>query len=262
MSVSPSFTTQWIAHFQCNAEHRPTPRWHTTCRIPGTIQPALRRWAQDLEYAIGHGPGRLISRHATSCLARDPDLAQVIEAWLAEEKSHADLLRQLRLRCGDASSPAAAVSWTLPLFLFMRRVVAFEQELQILSLSELAGSVSCWLLLRHLPDPALRDVCTLMLRDGRGHLAFHAELLRQRAQQERHAVGSSDHQRRIQLAGLGAAAALWFAHRGLFQSLNLSASDFFSEARHQIRQHLRRLQPDVTPPRHPAHLPEWTLSEV
>jgi hypothetical protein len=113
-------------------------------------------------------------------------------------------------------------------------------ELQILTLTELSSTAYYWLLLRHCEDPAVRDVCSLILRDEAGHLAFQNDRLA--------CAGApwSSWRRQVWqvqfwLSGMIAASVLWLSHGRCLKALGVTTAQFYQEAAKQFSRFLLRL---------------------
>src|SRR5439155_4684904 len=101
--------------------------------------------------------------------------------------------------------------WSFTAFCLVRRWFGVRFELTVLLLTEIVSTVYYRLLRRHGADPALRAMCTLVLRDEAGHVAFHRDRLARAGR-----AGLAGYGRwwevRFRLLGLAAATMLWVNH--------------------------------------------------
>jgi len=235
--TSPLNTDKWIAFFQHNQINRPVPRWEAPLQVSPEVRPWLEQSLREFQLGDGGGPAALIAWNVESYRQSQPGLGEVIDLWFAEEKEHSRLLGGLLKRFLVEPIPG---HWSFSLFCFFRRWLGVKVELQILTLTELSSTAYYWLLLRHCEDPAVRDVCSLILRDEAGHLAF---------QNDRLACSGAPWsgwrrqvwQVQFWLSGMVAASVLWLSHGRCLRALGVTNAQFYGEAGKQFSRFLRRL---------------------
>jgi hypothetical protein len=116
-----------------------------------------------------------------------------------------------------------------------------EFELSVLVVAEMVGSAYYRLLLRNAPDPILRDVCRIILRDEAQHVAFHVDHLGTRLRyampMEHHGFGL-----RVQMLLAAATHVAWLDHGRALRSVGATRGDFFGAARHEGARFLRAVE--------------------
>ena len=235
---TPLNTAQWITFFQNNQINRPVPRWEAPLQVSAEVRPLLEQSLREFQLGDGGGPASLIAWNVASYRDSQPGLGEVIDLWFAEEQEHSRLLGGLLSRFLVEPIPG---HWSFSLFCFFRRWLGVKLELQILTLTELSSTAYYWLLLRHCEDAAVRDVCSLILRDEAGHLAFQSDRLS--------CSGAPwDGWRRVfwktqfWVSGVIAASVLWLSHGRCLKALGVSTARFYGEATRQFTRFLARLE--------------------
>jgi hypothetical protein len=180
----------------------------------------------------------------------------LVDLWFEEEREHSRLLGQAvsRFRGREIQS-----HWSFTAFCACRRIIGVRAELQILLLTELVSTAYYRVLRRHAQDGPLEAMCSLILRDEAGHVAFHRDRL------------ATDGRSRgllwmlqFWLCGYAAATMLWVNHGPCLHPLGARTSEFYREVQFQLSRFLRRLvRPEpcpklapVTPPKVPATVPQ------
>jgi hypothetical protein len=203
---------------------------------------------QEFQLGDGGGPASLIAWNVERYRNGQDGLGQVLDLWFEEEKEHSRLLGGLLKRF---NVPPITGHWSFSLFCQLRRWLGIRFELQILTLTELSSTAYYWLLLRHCPDPCVKDVCSLILRDEAGHLAFQRDRLRCDGAPY---AGLSGWLWRAQFVSCGfvAASVLWLSHGAALRALGVGIHQFYHEAGRQFMRfvqglHLRALQLKADP---------------
>ena len=254
-------STRWLAFFDRNRRRRPEPRWDAPIALPPGARPWLDHSLAEFQLGDGGGPASLIAWDVAKIPQGDPGLARVIGRWFEEEKEHSRLLGGLLRRFGVAPIRG---HWSFSLFCGVRRWLGVRFELQVLTLTELSSTAYYRLLREFGQDPALRDVCSLILRDESGHLLFQGARLR--------AAGAPwpgwrrwGWRAQFLACGSAAAAVLWLSHGRCLRALGATRSRFFGETRRQFGRFLRRVDGMATEragqPRDVAPSPEPSLRE-
>ena len=227
----------WIVRFRRNRQHRPEPSWHLPLEVPEAAKEALLRSVREFQLGDGGGPAALIAWNAGKFRDQSPTMRELVDLWFAEEKEHSRLLGLLLDRLGG--KPITG-HWSFSLFCGIRRVCGVAFELQVLTLTELVSTAYYRELRRLCPDPALRDVCGLILRDEAGHVALHNDRL---AADGRAPLGLAGSIWSLQfwLCGMAAATVLWSSHGRCLRALGGSRAAFFGEARRQTGRFLTKL---------------------
>ena len=242
-------TSKWIVFFQNNKLNRLEPRWNSPIHIKPEARLLLEQSLREFQLGDGGGPASLIAWNVEKYRQSQPGLDQVIDLWFEEEKEHSRLLGGLLQRYGVEPIQA---HWSFSLFCFLRRWLGVKFELQILTLTELSSTAYYWLLLRHCEDPGLRDVCSLILRDESGHVAFQNDRL--------HCSGAPGSglmrllwRTQFVLSGCVAATVLWLSHGKCLRTMGVTTGKFYHEAwrqfgRFMFKLDLRHRQQQATSP--------------
>ena len=232
---------KWVTFFENNRAHRPEPRWGVPVTVRPEVRLLLEQSIREFQLGDGGGPASLIAWNAETYRRSQPGLDQVIDLWFNEEKEHSRLLGGLLRRYGVEPIEA---HWSFSLFCFLRHWLGVGFELQILTLTELSSTAYYALLRQFGEDPALREVCSLILRDECGHVAFQNDRLA--------AAGApwSDLERvvwrtQFWVCGMVAATVLWASHGRCLRALGATTAGFYREVNMQVGRFLYRLDARV-----------------
>ena len=149
----------------------------------------------------------------------------IVDSWFAEEKEHSRLLSCAVQRFGGKLIKS---HWSFAAFCACRRIFGVRFELQVLLLTELVSTAYYRVLRRNIDDTPTRDMCSLILRDEAGHVAFHRARL------------AASNNRTITWAlqfwacGYAAAMMLWINHRGCLEAIGGTRSEYFREVTFEI----------------------------
>lgn len=229
-------THRWIQHFRQNKRHRVEPQWHTPIRLDlrtiARVLPSLEQF----QLGDGGGPACLIAHDAESFRGSSEDIRALVDLWFAEEKEHSRLLSCAVQRFGGRLIRS---HWSFTAFCFCRRVLGVRFELQVLLLTEIVSTAYYRVLRRHIDDDAVRALCSLILRDEAGHIAFHRARLA--AVPDRGVLRNLIWALQFWLCGFGAATMLWINHRGALEAIGGRQREYFHEVQFEISRFLRRL---------------------
>ena len=163
----------WVKHFESNGSNRREPDWKAPLNMQGKVLEKVRRSIQQFELGDGGGPAYLIAWNRQSILA-DPQMKSLVDLWFKEEREHSRLLGEMLRRLGGE---AIKTHWSFELFCGMRKYLGVRFELHALLCTEIVSHVYYKMLRKHGGDPALRQMCQLIIRDEAGHIAFHRDRL-------------------------------------------------------------------------------------
>ncbi|ALG84078.1 ferritin-like domain-containing protein [Gordonia phthalatica] len=180
----------WTELFSDRARHRAEvgdPDWHRGSTLPPSIVASLQR------FQVGEsGDGARLIGLADA--AGDPEYAQAVRMFVAEENNHARLLAELLSAAGETT---LAGHWSDQVFVWCRRALGLRCELLVLSVAELIA-LEYYGALATSPDHLLHEVSARILDDEVHHVRF---------QEERSAAGFADTPPRLR----GMAGAVWLA---------------------------------------------------
>jgi hypothetical protein len=108
--------------------------------------------------------------HATG----DATYARTIELFVDEEGQHASWLGVLRQRFGGTKLES---HWTDAAFVLLRHIGGLRREICVLLTAEIVALTYYRVLALAYDDGVLRAACDRILRDERGHVAFHRATL-------------------------------------------------------------------------------------
>jgi hypothetical protein len=181
----------------------------------------------------GGGPASLIARDAPNYRNSSEDTRMLVDLWFQEEREHSRLLGQAVRRFGGREIDS---HWSFTAFCACRRIIGVRAELQILLLTELVSTAYYRVLRRHAQDGPLEAMCSLILRDEAGHVAFHRDRL------------ATDGRSRgllwmlqFWLCGYAAATMLWVNHGPCLHPLGARTSEYYREVHFQLSRFMRRL---------------------
>lgn len=228
---------RWLNHFTRNREHRPEPDWSAPINLPASTIPPLLRTLTQFQLGDGGGPCSLIAFDARRFRSSSAAAEQLVDAWFREEAEHSRLLSYAVKRFGGQPINS---HWSFSAFCAVRRWLGVRFELQVLLLTELVSTAYYRVLQRHVNDPAIHQMCQLILRDEGGHVEFHKDRLA-------HANPSPglllDALWRLQfwLCGFGAATVLWVNHGPCLHPFGASNGEFYREVCREIGGFIARL---------------------
>jgi hypothetical protein len=215
-------TQRWVRHFETNGSHRPEPHWNAPLALSGRALLKLRKSIQQFQLGDGGGPACLIAWDRNRYLS-DPDTKRLIDLWFKEEREHSRLLGDMLKRLGGEEIKS---HWSFELFCGLRKYLGVQFELQALLGTEIVSHVYYKMLRKHGQDPALREMCSLIIRDEAGHIAFHRSRLADDGAEKGAAFGRL-WGIRFRLRGLMAGTVLWANHRGALLALGASDLEFY-----------------------------------
>ncbi|HAV62434.1 MAG TPA: hypothetical protein DCY13_08735 [Verrucomicrobiales bacterium] len=228
---------RWISHFERNRENRPEPDWTAPIDIPPRkLKPLLKTLAQ-FQLGDGGGPCCLIAIDAGRLLNRSPELERVVDLWFREEAEHARLLGRALDRFGGQP---IKTHWSFRAFCRVRRWLGVRFELQVLLLTELVSTAYYRVLQRYVDDPAIHQMCALILRDEGGHVDFHRDRLAHANPSPASPLGAL-WQVQFWLCGLAAASVLWVNHGPCLFPFGAGNREYFGEVHREIGGFIARL---------------------
>jgi hypothetical protein len=234
-------THRWIQHFRQNQAHRAEPDWHAPIRLDlhtlARVLPSLEQF----QLGDGGGPACLIAHDAESFRGSSEDIRTF------EEKEHSRLLSCAVKRFGGQLIRS---HWSFTAFCFCRRILGVRFELQVLLLTEIVSAAYYRVLRRHIDDGPVHAMCSLILRDEAGHIAFHRARLA--AVPDRSVPRNLIGVLQFWLCGFGAASMLWINHRGALEAIGGSQREYFHEVQFEISRFLRRLAHERTAANRPT----------
>ncbi len=218
---TPTFhLTRWVEHFRKNKEHREEPDWDAPVSLPPDLVQTLLPSLQQFELGDGGGPAYLIAWDREKFLSH-PGARELVDLWFKEEEEHSRLLGDAVKRFGGESIEA---HWSFSLFCGVRRYLGVRFELRALLLTEIVSNVYYQMLLKYggKQDPALAQMCRLIIRDETGHIAFHRDWLGR--------SGGSYGKLWFALfvaMGFGAGTVLWVNHGKAIRTLGGTNKEFY-----------------------------------
>jgi len=151
-------------------------------------------------------------------------MKRLIDLWfIKEEREHSRLLGMMLERLGGAEIKS---HWSVELFCGLRKFLGVHFELHALLGTEIVSHVYYKMLRKHAADPALRNMCQLIICDEAGHIAFHRDRLI--SENLRHAktpgrLWASLFLLRAVVAG----TVLWVNHRGALIALGANDAELY-----------------------------------
>ena len=229
-------TLHWIRHFQQNRLHRREPDWtspisldlHTLTRVLPSLQ--------GFQLGDGGGPASLIAADAERFRGSSADMRTIVDFWFSEEKEHSRLLSCAVRRFGGNLIRS---HWSFTAFCAVRRLLGVRVELQVLLLTELVSTAYYRVLRRHINDQPVRDMCSLILRDEAGHVAFHRARLA--AAPSQGVIANLLWTTQFFVCGYAAATMLWINHRHCLTAIGGSRTEYYREVGLEISRFVRRL---------------------
>lgn len=229
--------SHWIRHFERNRLNRTEPKWSAPINIPSRkIKPLLKTLAE-FQLGDGGGPCRLIAFNSDRFLDHSTELDRVVDLWFKEEAEHARLLGCALDRFDGQSIKS---HWSFSAFCSVRKWTGVRFELQVLLLTELVSTAYYRVLQRHVDDPAVHQMCQLILRDEGGHVDFHRDRLAHSHPSPASPLGAI-WQLQFWLNGLAAATVLWTSHGPSLFQFGASTREYYAEVQSEIGGFIARL---------------------
>jgi hypothetical protein len=176
VAVEADNSRWWCEHFRRNVGRQRVMPWDDVIALTDEQRRVLIPSLQDFQLGES-SEGRHGRARATAYADRigDPYYAEAVRLFFAEENRHAAYLaRYLRLH---GIEPIGR-SWTDFVFRRVRRLMGLELLLTVLLTAELIGEVYYRAVRTATGCPALRAICSQLLRDERMHVRFHVERFR------------------------------------------------------------------------------------
>jgi hypothetical protein len=229
---------EWVRRFERNQENREEPDWDAKVELKGPMLAKVLSSLEQFELGDGGGPASLIAYNARSFSSSSEEMQRVIDLWFSEEKEHSRLLGKAVQRLGGRK---LKTHWSFEVFCWVRRVAGVRFELQVLTVTELVSTAYYRVLRRHVPDKAVREVCSLILRDEAGHVSFQRDRLATKFGPGVSAIWKAQ----FWACGLAAATMLWINHGPCLKCIGGSRREFYGEARFEIARFIRRVSSTV-----------------
>lgn len=235
-------SARWIQRFVRNRENRIEPDWSAPITIPAATIPPLLQSLREFHLGDGGGDCRLIAHNADRFRTAAEDMDRLVDLWFAEEAGHSQLLGKAVQRFGGTPLHS---HWSHRIFCLCRRRLGVRFELLVLLLTEIVSTAYYRLLCRHVPDPVVRGVSRLILRDEAGHIAFHRDRIAS-AHRLRGSWPRFPQFAVFYLLGLAAGTMLWINHRRCLTTFGATDFDFYREVFLELGRFRRRLIHDIT----------------
>jgi hypothetical protein len=202
----------------------------------------LRRSIQQFQLGDGGGPAYLIAWNRGRYLA-DADVKRLVDLWFREEEEHSRLLGGMlrRLRGEEIAG-----HWSFSLFCGVRRLLGVQFELYALLCTEIVSHVYYKMLRKHVPDPALRQMCGLIIRDEAGHIAFHRSRLGVEAREGKGRRHGRLWGAMFRMRALAAGTVLWMNHRAALKSFGATDLEFYRWIWRDTAAFIRGLRSDLS----------------
>lgn len=176
VAVEADHSRWWCEHFRRNAGRQRVIPWEDAMTLSEEHRRNLFPSLQDFQLGES-SEGRHGQARAKSYADRvgDPHYAEAIRLFFAEENRHAGYLA---CYLGLHGVRPIGRSWTDFIFRRVRRLMGLELLLTVLLTAELIGEVYYRSVRAATGCPALRAICSQLLRDERMHVRFHVERFR------------------------------------------------------------------------------------
>lgn len=221
---------KWLAHFAQNRQNRSEPDWSAPISVSLRILAPLLRSLEQFRLGDGGGPASLIAFDAARFRTSTKQMQVIVDSWFAEEAEHSRLLGCAVDRFGGRRITS---HWSFTTFCFCRRVLGVRFELQVLLLTELVSTAYYRVLRRHSPDKPLAEMCSLILRDEAGHVAFHRDRLSAETPLP-FGIRGAWWQTQFWFCGCAAATMLWVNHGACLKAIGGSRAEYFHEVQREI----------------------------
>ncbi|MGV9405179.1 ferritin-like domain-containing protein [Streptomyces sp. NPDC003667] len=161
---------KWVRDFEDERERRIAlgdPDWGGGAVLPPAV------WAGIQRFQVGEdGDGANLVAKADQ--AGDPDYAQAVRLFVAEEQNHARMLARLLAAGG---MPVLSGHWSDTVFVRLRRLMGLRLELLVLMIAEVVALRYYRALRDGAGDPLASEVAGRVLADEERHVPFHCARL-------------------------------------------------------------------------------------
>jgi hypothetical protein len=230
---------KWLRHFDENRRNRPEPDWTAPMQMSGKPLELLRRSIQQFQLGDGGGPAYLIAWNRDRYLS-DPAVKRLVDLWFREEREHSRLLGGMLRRLGGEEIKG---HWSFSLFCGVRKLLGVQFELAALLCTEIVSHVYYKMLRKHWRDPALREMCNLIIRDETGHIAFHRSRLTEEAG-DHPAKHGITWELLLRLRAVLAGTVLWVNHRNALRCMGATDMEFYRWIWRDVSAFIRGLRRD------------------
>lgn len=220
---------RWLEYFRSNQAEPEEIPWDKANPAPADalrdiIIPSLQQF-QLGENASGLHFLALARRHAKA--TGDPDFAEAIALFIAEEQRHSSLLACYLRRAG---APLLRRHWIHSVFRQIRHWAGLESKVTVLVTAEIMAVPYYRAMLEVCNCPALAAICRRILREEAQHLLFQANTLRRLQRGRPGALVTLTHAGQEVLLASTCLAA-WLEHRRVFQAAGDGFLDVWYTAR-------------------------------
>ena len=209
--------------------------------LKGAALAKLTRSLEQFQLGDGGGPAYLVGWNKDVLLKKSPEFKTLVDLWFKEEAEHSRLLGDALIRFGGKQIDS---HWSFELFCKLRKILGVQFELYALLLTEIVSHVYYKMLHKHGEDVGLRGMCSLIIRDEAGHIAFHRARLAAEGQQKKRSYGPI-WETSFRLRGLAAGTVLWINHRGALIALGGTDQEFYGSIWRGMNTFIRGLREDV-----------------
>ena len=229
---------EWMAYFRQNKNDRRLIAWHEGVQVRADLYRPLARSLATFQLGESTEGKRLLAR--ASRLAErnsDPDYAEAMQLFIAEEHEHARLLANI---LQQMNAPLAKHHWAEGLFHLVRNVWGYHFEITVLLMAEIIA-LQYFSTVRHgVGNSTIEAVCDQILYDEKFHIRFHCEYLH-RAIAAKPVAFRAACWSGLAVLYAGASAVVACDGRKVFAALGSSSGEFlrhtwrdFAAARHAI----------------------------
>lgn len=213
----------WIQHFARNGSNRPEPEWDAPAHpFKPHEKKALLKSIKQFQLGDGGGPAYLIGHDLDRYFRKNPQMKVLVDLWFKEEERHSELLGKAVRRLGGTPINS---HWSFSVFCGVRKLFGSKFELYALLLTEITSNNYYKLMRKYVGDPALKQMCELIVRDETGHIAFHRDRIASQMDGS-YRLGNFWALQMYFLA-LAAGSMLWINHRRALVNLGASTSEFY-----------------------------------
>jgi len=220
-------SNRWLDHFRNNQRNRTEPDWNAHTALSSEQILKLIPSLQQFELGDGGGPCYLTAWNREKFLSQ-PNVRQLVDIWFKEEAEHSRLLGAAVKRYG--AKPITS-HWSFSIFCWIRKILGVGFELRTLILTEIVSNVYYQMMLKHTGDrdPALCQMCKLVIRDETGHIAFHKDRMAKSGRKFGMLWAGI-----FNVMSLAAGTMLWVNHGKAIRSLGGTNGEFYQEIWHAM----------------------------
>lgn len=165
----------WLEHFRQNKINRRKIAWNEGVNVAARVRkPLAKSFATFQLGERSEGKRLLAGARRYAARSGDPDYAEAMKLFIAEEHEHARLLANA---VRAMAAPLAKRHWAEGIFHLVRNVYGYFFEVTVLLMAEIIALQYFHIVRRCVADRTVESLCGQILYDEVFHIRFHCQYL-------------------------------------------------------------------------------------